>query len=310
MSRLLLPLLGIALLTHCATAQIRPGPGAHVEPPGVATASASGIQVWVDGTAWKGHPSDLGDVLSPIYLTIQNHSGRPIRVNHGEFELIGASGFRYAPLTLLSTSQRFAPNPPSGPPTSPPPARPSTPPPSTTPPPPPSSPPPPPSNPPPASDNPSTPPQSGPSSPDKAGGSRINAAISQVRWEDPANEARALYQPAFAARAYARPYYFRPTFRPYVSFYWGPWWYPYPYAYPYWWGYPYPYYYQVPIPSQDMMNQALPEGVVEDGGRVAGFLYFQRLVGKETRLRFEAQFADAKTNEIVATIKIPLAVTR
>ncbi len=318
MSRLLVPLLGIALLTHCATAQIRPGPGAHVAPPGVATASASGIQVWVDGTAWKGHPSDLGDVLSPIYVAIENHSGRPIRVNHGEFELIGASGFHYAPLSLLSTSRRLEPNPPnapSSPPTSPPPAKPSTPPPSTTPPPPPSNPPPPPSNAPPAVDNPSTSPQNAPSAPDKAGGSQINSASSRAEWEDPANVASALYQPAVyqpaVARVYGRHHYFRPAFRPYVSFYWGPnwWWYPYPYPYSYW-GYPYPYYYQVPIPSQDMVNQALPEGVVEDGGRVAGFLYFPRVVGRETRLRFEAQFADAKTNEIVANIKVPLAVTR
>src|SRR5260370_37491353 len=156
MSRLLVTLLGIALLPHCATAQIRPGPGAHVAPPGVATASASGIQVWVDGTAWKGHPSDLGDILSPIYVAIENHSGRPIRVNHGEFELIGASGFHYAPLSLLSTSQRFVPNPPkppSSPPTSPAPADASTPPPSITPPPPPSNPPPRPDNPPPAGVN-------------------------------------------------------------------------------------------------------------------------------------------------------------
>lgn len=127
--------------------------------------------------------------------------------------------------------------------------------------------------------------------------------------------ALALYQPAIAW-GYVRPHYhYRPVFRhyrPYASFYWGPhwWWYPYPYPYPYWWGYPYPYYYQVPIPSQDMVNQALPEGVVEDGGRVAGFLYFQRVVDRESRLRFEARFVDAKTNELVATIKIPLAVTR
>ncbi len=314
--RLLVPLLGIALLTHCATAQIRPGPGAHVAPPGVATASASGIQVWVDGTAWKGHPNDLSDVLSPIYVAIENHSGRPIRVQHGDFELIGASGFRYAPLSLLSTSQRFVPNPPnppSSPPTSPTPAKPSTPPPSTTPPPPPSNPPPPPSNPPPAVDNPSTP-QNAPSAPpDKGGGSQINSTSSRAEWEDPANVARALYQPA-VARVHGRPHYFRPAFRPYVrpyvSFYWGPRWWWDPYPYPYWWGYPYPYYYQVPIPSQDMVNQALPEGVVEDGGRVAGFLYFQRVVGRETRLRFEAHLADAKTNEPVGEIKIPLAVTR
>lgn len=119
--------------------------------------------------------------------------------------------------------------------------------------------------------------------------------------------ARALYQPAVAFRVYGRPYYFRPAYRPYIGFYWGPSWWWYPYPYPYYWG-PYPNYYQVPIPSQDMVNHALPEGVVEDGGRVNGFLYFQRVVGRETRLRFEARFVDAATNEPVATVRIPLAV--
>jgi hypothetical protein len=118
--------------------------------------------------------------------------------------------------------------------------------------------------------------------------------------------ARALYQPAVAYRVYGRPYYVRPAYHPYVSFGWGVHWGWYPY--PYYWGYPYPSYYQVPIPTQDMVNHALPEGAVEDGGRAGGFLYFPRVVGRETRLRFEARFVDATTNEPVATIKIPLAV--
>ena len=93
------------------------------------------------------------------------------------------------------------------------------------------------------------------------------------------------------------------------GFYWGPhWWSPYPYPYPYW-GYPYHYYYGTPIPSQDMITAALPEGIVENGGRVLGFLYFQRVVGRETNLRFEARFPEAKSNETVAVIGVPLVVT-
>src|SRR5262249_38294600 len=149
--------LALATFTHCATTQIKPGPGAQVVPPGVATASANGVRIWVDGDAWKGRPSDLTDVLTPIYVVVENRSGHPLRVTDANFQLVGASRFRYSPLTFISNSNTApppnapppnAPPPNTPPPNTPPPSAPppntpppSTPPPSSTPPPPPSSPP-------------------------------------------------------------------------------------------------------------------------------------------------------------------------
>lgn len=324
MTRLLIPIVALAALIHCATAQIKPGPGAQVVPPGVATASANGVRFWVDGDAWKGRPSDLTDVLTPMYVVIENHSGRPLRVTHAQFQLIGSSRFRYHPLPLIpagdtsplpaapSAPPPAAPSaPPPASPSAPPPAAPSTPPPSTAPPPPPSTPPPPPVNP---SAPPSQPPedQQGPTP-----SAPPTPRISRVLWEHAPEPlfSEALWEndePVMAVPArYGGRYY--PAFHTNVGvgigFYWGPrWWSPYPYPYPYW-GYPYPYYYATPIPSQDMITQALPEGIVENGGRVSGFLYFQRVVGRETNLRFEARFPDARNSEIVATMGVPLVVT-
>ena len=311
MSRVLISVVALAALTHCATAQIKPGPGAQVVPPGVATASANGVRIWVDGDGWKGRPSDLTEILSPIYVVIENRSGRPLKVTHAQFQLVGSSRFRYSPLAFISPSE------------APPPAAPSTPPPSTTPPPPPGTPPAPPgtppaspSTPPAPPSNPSGPPGQPPENPQNAEPSgAMTPRFSRVLWEnDPAPLiSSALWQNdeplvAVPARYGAR---YRPAFHSRVGvgfgFYWGPHWY-YPYPYPYW-GYPYPYYYATPIPSQDMVTQAIPEGIVENGGRVSGFLYFQRVVGRETNLRFEARFSDAKTNEMVATIGVPLIVT-
>src|SRR5262249_10889794 len=155
MSRVLISVVALAALTHCATAQIKPGPGAQVVPPGVATASANGVRIWVDGDGWKGRPSDLTEILSPIYVVIENRSGRPLKVTHAQFQLVGSSRFRYSPLAFISPSE------------APPPAAPSTPPPSTTPPPPPGTPPAPPRTPPPPPRTPPAPPTPPPAPPSR-----------------------------------------------------------------------------------------------------------------------------------------------
>lgn len=59
------------------------------------------------------------------------------------------------------------------------------------------------------------------------------------------------------------------------------------------------------LPSEDMQDQALPEGVLEDGGRVEGFLYFQQ-TEREAGLHFEFKLFDAETNEPLGKAKLPL----
>ncbi len=58
------------------------------------------------------------------------------------------------------------------------------------------------------------------------------------------------------------------------------------------------------LPTQDMLERALPEGVVEPGGRVGGFLYFQRLKGGRP-YTFGADLVDALTGERFGVIAIP-----
>lgn len=75
--------------------------------------------------------------------------------------------------------------------------------------------------------------------------------------------------------------------------------------------YPSPYYgYQCeePLPTQDMLEQALPEGTLEDGGRVEGFLYFQGVAARERRVVLQAKLVDASSGEPLGTLDIPFQV--
>jgi hypothetical protein len=60
----------------------------------------------------------------------------------------------------------------------------------------------------------------------------------------------------------------------------------------------------VQLPTDNMLERALPEGVVEPGGRVGGFLYFQRLEGRGP-FTFSVDLVDARTGERFGAISIP-----
>jgi hypothetical protein len=65
------------------------------------------------------------------------------------------------------------------------------------------------------------------------------------------------------------------------------------------------------LPSNEMKSWALPEGVLDSGGYVEGFVYFERVdKGKgENVVRFDAEFAKAvDPQQIVARISIPFQV--
>jgi hypothetical protein len=65
---------------------------------------------------------------------------------------------------------------------------------------------------------------------------------------------------------------------------------------------------QPPLPTPDMINQALPEGVLQPGGHVSGFLYFRKLRQSEGRVIFAHEVVDAETRQRIATIRIPLVL--
>ena len=59
------------------------------------------------------------------------------------------------------------------------------------------------------------------------------------------------------------------------------------------------------LPTQDMISEALPEGVVQDGGSVSGFVYFQSVTGRESVEQFEMNLVDASGGQTFGVIAIP-----
>lgn len=60
------------------------------------------------------------------------------------------------------------------------------------------------------------------------------------------------------------------------------------------------------LPSEDMLARALPEGVLESGGRVGGFLYFPRLEGRGP-FAFSFNLMDAESGVRIGVITMPFA---
>src|ERR1700687_5073674 len=78
--------------------ELKPDPAAPRAPgnPNAALAEVSGVKVLVAGDAWDADPKNLPTVLTPVKVTIENQSGRPLKINYDEFKLAGSSGFTYA----------------------------------------------------------------------------------------------------------------------------------------------------------------------------------------------------------------------
>ncbi|MFP2962729.1 hypothetical protein ACLEPN_34415 [Myxococcus sp. 1LA] len=78
--------------------------------------------------------------------------------------------------------------------------------------------------------------------------------------------------------------------------------------------YPDPYYagYQCtePLPTQDMLQRALPEGTLEPGGSMTGFLYFQGVGAREGQVVLQARLVDAERGEPLGTLDIPFQVRK
>ena len=116
------------------------------------------------------------------------------------------------------------------------------------------------------------------------------------------------------------PYSVKGTIREYGSSYYCPGFYVAPYYsqfYPRMPGYPDPFYYDpfyydyyyncwrdVNLPTPEMLDLALPEGVLENGAKATGFLYFEK-IGEADRYTFEMDLVDAKTGERFGTVSIP-----
>ncbi len=70
-----------------------------------------------------------------------------------------------------------------------------------------------------------------------------------------------------------------------------------------------PTYYEPPLPTEDMLNDALPEGTLEPGGTMAGFLYFQGVAHRESAVTLQLRLVDAETGEPFGSLGIPFEVS-
>jgi len=107
---------------------------------------------------------------------------------------------------------------------------------------------------------------------------------------------------------YAPPYGYGDPYAPGPSFWDPPYW-----RHPYWsapyphWSTTRPVWGEVRLPTVDMLRQALPDGVLEPGAMVTGFVYFQPLRGDFERLELRAAFPSAAGGE-VTRLEIPFVL--
>jgi hypothetical protein len=260
----------------------------------VGTASTTGLTMSAEPNAWSGHPTDLGDYLTPIRIGIVNQRRADVRVSYADFALTDESGLRYAAISPYTGQVSSAP-PPSVPPHPPPgplPAKPL----------PPASPPP--AAPPPAGDNPDgagreillIPGEGEPDAPTR----RAPLAFELVRYGGGHGGGHVHMGPRPAPGFYVHPHY-----HGYFHYYapWPYYWPPYYGPYVYYWDY----HYYPAAPSYDVMRLGLPEGVVKSGGSVSGFVYFQNAATRATSLKltWAVHTADGKS---VASLSVPFVI--
>jgi hypothetical protein len=200
----------------------------------------AGVRVEAVGK-WNGDPADLTRILAPVGVTIENHSGHPLRVRYEDFALVARNGFRYAALPPFRVRAAVGWN-------------------------------------------------------DAMPRFRLAAAHAGRPAVHP------MAQPHFSHRGfYVAPHFawIYPGFAPWP---YGPWAYD-PLYYDRWYGY-----WPEPLPSEDMLEQALPEGAVGNGGSVSGYVYFQTPETRDEQLEFEMTLVDANTGDEFGTIEIPFVV--
>jgi len=64
---------------------------------------------------------------------------------------------------------------------------------------------------------------------------------------------------------------------------------------------------RVALPTGDMIQKALPEGVLSPGGRITGYLYLEHVEGAHD-IDFVTQLIDARSGEAFGTVEIPFVV--
>jgi len=113
--------------------------------------------------------------------------------------------------------------------------------------------------------------------------------------------------PVVAPRFAFSGFYLAPYYDPYFV---GvrPWVYQWPYD-PFYYQRYYPRW-QIDLPTRDMIELAIPEGVIEPKGRVSGFLYFPSLdqADEGDRVSFSAKLVDARTDAAFGSVAVPFVL--
>lgn len=65
------------------------------------------------------------------------------------------------------------------------------------------------------------------------------------------------------------------------------------------------YYADIPLPTDRMQTLALPEGVLEPGGRVEGWIYFERLPDEVRQAQLRVDLDDARTGRTLNEVRVP-----
>lgn len=227
--RLRLAFIAAALLfAGCAAGGLWPAPGVATLPgqPRSAVLNASGVELAVAPGQWRGHPYDLDDSVTSIYLVLRNGGSHPLRVEYRNVTLTTGSGFTASALP-----------------------------------------------------------------PYKIEGSTTVTSMEPV------------LVPRFRYSHFNYAPYYRSYFPSSGSYLTDPW--PgdpfyYDTYYPQW---------QVSLPTQDMLEQALPEGVLQPAGNVEGFVYFQRVARKAgSTVTLRVKLVDAGTGDLLGDLEAPFVV--
>ncbi len=260
----------LALLPACASAPDVLPAGGR---PSV-SASAAGATMTAWATPWQGAPYDLGDYLTPVALAFENAGGAPIRISYYDIALTDESGRRYAALNPFVAAGATTRLPTDG---------------------------------------------SAVLVAGRGGGGFRGGgfrAPARIGVRAPALPRRTIIGgPRYHAGVVGgglRGYHPFPHYRRWYGPGWAYWDYPflYPPGYASWvwaWG---PAYYPSPEPPEDVLEYGLPEGVLEPGGHVEGWVYFQRATDRADRLALTWTLVDARTGQPLGQAAVPLDVVR
>jgi hypothetical protein len=189
-----------------------------------AVETAEGVKIVARTDAWAGNP-EVKEHVTPVRVSIENNSGKPLRIRYREFALVGPDGERNAALPLYAIE------------------------------------------------------------------GDVDRPVLTYDL-DPLTEPEFLYYDYYVAPAYQSVY---PGITPYAG--------PFAYDIPYYERY-YRYWAEVPLPTAEMRRTVLPEGVVNDGGKVEGFLFFEKVDPEERSFTMHADLVNADSGTTFGDVKI------